>query len=222
MLLGRVTGPERKNVEKAFRVPVVVKTKKDGKQVRVSLPLEVAQADQGSDMIIVTVGFLKKLGLPLKSLAERGFNGLTMNVADGSSAKLTHYSQFEIGVLGIWPKVEAFVRPFSDDNREEVHLLLGLPWLHTVDAKIRIKDSIIRIGDKEKGEKLVDIKGPKLVESEGHKLVLCQNKNARLDDFEESESSSDESEELDSESDDDDGTDEEDLLEIFNEKNTVK
>ncbi|RKF60164.1 hypothetical protein OnM2_053030, partial [Erysiphe neolycopersici] len=95
--------------QKAFRVPIVVKATKDGKPVNVSLPLGVAQADQGSDMIIVTIGFLKKLGIPVRSLAERGFNGLTMNVADGSSARLTHYAEFEVGVHGIWRKVEAFV-----------------------------------------------------------------------------------------------------------------
>ncbi|RKF59570.1 hypothetical protein OnM2_059080 [Erysiphe neolycopersici] len=82
VLLGKAAGPLRNNVEKAFRVPVVVKTLRDGKIVRVSLPLEVAQADQGSDMIIVTIRYLKKLGLPVKSLTERGFEGLTMNVAN--------------------------------------------------------------------------------------------------------------------------------------------
>ncbi|RKF83279.1 hypothetical protein GcM1_161012 [Golovinomyces cichoracearum] len=84
VLFGRMESFLKENVEKAFRVPVVVTTVRNGKQVRVSLPLGVSQADQGSDMIIVTIGFLKKLGLSVKSLVERGYNGLTMNVADGS------------------------------------------------------------------------------------------------------------------------------------------
>lgn len=58
-----------------------------------------------------------------------------MNVADESSARLTLYAEFEEGVHGIWRKVEAFVRPLSEENKEDVHLLLGLPWLFTVDAK---------------------------------------------------------------------------------------
>ncbi|KAI0991705.1 hypothetical protein K3495_g16482, partial [Podosphaera aphanis] len=131
VLFGKAAGPDYITNERAFRIPVTVKAKKEGKTVRVSLPENVAQADQGSDMIIATIGFLEKFGIPTQSLASRGMNGLTMNVADGTSARLTHYAQFEIGVLGIWRKVEAFVRPFSDKNADEVHLLLGLPWLHT-------------------------------------------------------------------------------------------
>ncbi|KAI0992206.1 hypothetical protein K3495_g15980, partial [Podosphaera aphanis] len=149
VLFGKAAGPLSMADERAFRIPVTVKTIKDGKIVKVALPSSVAQADQGSDMIIVTVGFLEKFGLPKKTLSSRGMNGLTMNVADGTSARLTHYSQFEIGVLGIWRKVEAFVRPFSERNADEIHLLLGLPWLHTVCAKISVKESMIEIGDPE-------------------------------------------------------------------------
>ena len=96
-----------------------------------------------------------------------------MNVADGTSAKLSHYSEFEIGVLGVWRKVEAFVRPFTSSNEDDVHLLLGMPWLHAVDTKLRIRDSIIEIGDYKKGETVVKIKGPRFVESETQRLVLC-------------------------------------------------
>ncbi|RKF59009.1 hypothetical protein OnM2_063021 [Erysiphe neolycopersici] len=158
---------------KAFRVPVTVRTRKGRQDVNVTLPASMAQADQGSDMIIVTIGFLKKLGLPMKSLSEKGFNGLTMNVADGTSSKLSYFSEFEIGVMGIWRKVEAFVRPFSSEYDEEVHLLLGMPWLHAVDAKIRIRDSIIEIGDEAQTEAIVKLQGPKFVESEIRKLILC-------------------------------------------------
>lgn len=135
VLFGKAAGPSGVTEEKAFRIPVVVKARKNGEQMKVLLPTNVAQADQGSDMIIVTVGFLKRFGLPIRNLSERGMNGLTTNVADGTSARLTHYSQFEIGVFGIWRKVEAFVRPFSGKDNAEVQLLLGLPWLHTVCAK---------------------------------------------------------------------------------------
>ncbi|RKF74109.1 hypothetical protein GcM1_241113 [Golovinomyces cichoracearum] len=125
--------------QNAFRVPVTVKTIKDAYEVKLTLPLSRAQADQGSDMIIATIGFLKKLGLPIKSLVGRGFDELTMNVADGSSARLTQYSTFEIGALGIWREVEAFVRPCSKENFDHEHLLLGIPWLHAVHVKINIR-----------------------------------------------------------------------------------
>ncbi|KAI1007160.1 hypothetical protein K3495_g1061 [Podosphaera aphanis] len=159
--------------QKAFRIPVVVKTQKNNKAINVTLPTDVAQADQGSDMTIITVGFLKALNIPMIPLSNKGFNGMTMNVADGTSAQLTHYATIEIGVLGIWRKVEAFVKPFGKENEQDIHLLLGLPWLHAVDAKIRIRDSIIKIGDSERGETVVKIKGPKFIEGEKHRLVLC-------------------------------------------------
>lgn len=63
VLRGIAESRKRENVEKLFRVPIVKKTKKDGKKVKVSLPLEVAQADQRSGMIIVTTGFLKKISV---------------------------------------------------------------------------------------------------------------------------------------------------------------
>ncbi|KAI0992993.1 hypothetical protein K3495_g15191, partial [Podosphaera aphanis] len=210
VLYGTAAGSSGIPSEKAFRIPVEVKTERDGKTIKVSLPENLAQADQGSDMIIVTVGFLKKFGLSCKSLSSRGLNGLTMNVADGTSARLTHYAQFEIGVLGVWRKVEAFVRPFSARNSEEVHLLLGLPWLHTVCAKIWIKESIIEIGDPERGEKMVKIQGPVFEESREHKLVLCPKRKKQVT---YAESSSEESD--DEDTDDESSSDEEDILECL-------
>ncbi|KAI0997508.1 hypothetical protein K3495_g10678 [Podosphaera aphanis] len=143
--------------QKAFRIPIVVKTHKNGRSINVTLPTNIAQADQGSDMTIVTVGFLKALNIPMRTLTSKVFNGITMNVADGTSAQLTHYATIEIGALGIWKKVEAFVRPFGKENERDIHLLLGMPWLRAVDAKIRIRDSIIEIGDSERGETVMKI-----------------------------------------------------------------
>ena len=201
-LLSEAIMPLETIEQKAFRVPVTVKTKKDGRVVDVTLPLSVSQADQGSDMIIVTVGFLRKLRLPAKRLSERGFQGLTMNVADGTSAELSYYSDFEIGVLGVWRKIEAFVRPFDDSNIDEVHLLLGLPWLHAVDANIKIRESIIEIGDVQRGEKVVKIQGPKFVESKSHRLVLCPKENRAAQPMVHQELSSEDSEDSAYDSDD--------------------
>ncbi|POS85900.1 hypothetical protein EPUL_002307 [Erysiphe pulchra] len=202
VLFRKAAGPQYVTEEKSFRIQVVVKAKKNGKQVKVSLPTSITQADQGSGMVIVTVGFLKKFGLPIKNLSERGMDGLTMNVADGTSARLTHYSQFEIRVLGIWRKVEAFVRPFSGKDTTEVHLLLG----------------VIEIGDPERGEKCVKIQGPVFVESEEHKLVLFPG---RKEEMVYVESSSDDSEDPDSEN-SDESSDDDSLSDIFEEGNSEK
>ncbi|KAI1003139.1 hypothetical protein K3495_g5064 [Podosphaera aphanis] len=216
VLSGSLESLLKRNTEKAFRVPVVVRTIRNGKPVRVSLPLGVAQADQGSDMIMVTMQFLRKLGLLVKSLVERGLNSLTMNVADGSSSRLTHYSEFEIGVCGIWHKIEAFIRPSREKDADEIHLLLGLPWLHSVDARIEIRDSKIEIGDRARGEGVETIQGPNFIESAQHKLVLypvnSESKESRM----EIEGSSDDSREseMDSEK-DENSSDDEDFSNIF-------
>ncbi|RKF57444.1 hypothetical protein OnM2_074041 [Erysiphe neolycopersici] len=226
VLLGSVESLLKRNTEKAFRVPVVVKTIRNGKPVRVSLPMRVAQADQGSDMIIVTMGLLRKLGLSVKSLAERGFGGLTMNVADGISSRLTHYSEYEIRVCGIWRKIEAFVRPSWEKNADEIHLLLGLPWLHSVDARIEIRDSKFEIGDRARGECVETIQGPKFIESGQYKLVLNPVNFEAKEIRKEVESSGDESEDQDSEDlkddDDDIESSDEDWSGIFNEKEMGK
>ncbi|POS82059.1 hypothetical protein EPUL_005888, partial [Erysiphe pulchra] len=183
---------------KAFRVPVVVKTSKNGTPVNVVMPTEVSQADQGSDMIVVTIGFLRALGISTKPLSDVGYHNLTMNVADGRSAKLTHCCTLTIGVLGVWRKVDAFVRPFDESNKTEVHLLLGMPWLHSVDAKIHIRASKIELGDVKRGEKVVELRGPQFTESTNHKLIL---RPKLVHEEEEEEDSSDCSSESNSESD---------------------
>jgi hypothetical protein len=158
--------------QKAFRVPVVIRTRIKGKLVNVTLPVYAGQADQGSDMIVASVGLLRTLHLKSRALCDRGFSGLTMNVADGNIAELTHYATFKIGVYGIWRRVEAFVRPCNERNVDDIHLLLGMPWLHSVNAKILIRESVIEIGDPSVGERTVRIQGPQFVECKNHKLVL--------------------------------------------------
>ncbi|RKF55793.1 hypothetical protein OnM2_086045 [Erysiphe neolycopersici] len=154
-------------------------------------------------MIIVTVGFLKKSGLSAKRLSERGFEGLTMNVTDGTSTEFTHYVEFDIGVLGIWRRVEAFVISFIASNVDEVHLLLGMLWLHAVDAKIRIRESIIEIVNIRNGENVINAEGPQFIESESHKLVLSPKKETKSQPIEFEEVSSEYSEYTLYDSDDD-------------------
>ena len=41
-----------------------------------------------------------------------------------------------------------------------------------MDARIAIRDSIVEIGDKSQGEKVIEIRGPIFVSSSEHKLIL--------------------------------------------------
>ncbi|KAI6245779.1 hypothetical protein HI914_06265 [Erysiphe necator] len=184
--------------ERAFCVPAVIRTRKDGKFVDVKLPPSVAQADTGSEMVVISYGLIKYLSLPMKLLSENGFSGLTMNVANGTSSPHKYFTSFQINVLGISRHVEAFVRPWNSSNEQEFHLLLGLPWLHDANAKIYIRDSIIKIGDPNRSEKIVQIQGPEFTQSSYHKLILHpkqpKNRNPRSNC---SESSSDDGDDSD-------------------------
>jgi hypothetical protein len=95
-----------------------------------------------------------------------------MNTADGNSSPLVAYTNFMIGVHGIWRRVYAFIRPETETNHRELALLLGLPWLQDVDAKIHIRRSSIEIGDPAIGEKPVTVQGLLFIQSSEHRLIL--------------------------------------------------
>ncbi|POS82108.1 hypothetical protein EPUL_006661 [Erysiphe pulchra] len=101
-----------------------------------------------------------------------------MNTADGNATELSHFVSFRIGVCGIWRRIDAFVRPvFKKGGELDLHLLLGLPWLHEVNASIYIRDSKIILGDSQMKEQVVEIQGPKFAASDSHKLVLYPKSN---------------------------------------------
>lgn len=150
--------PQIRSEDKAFRVPAVLSAMYNNVWKRVSLPLGTCQADQGSELNIVSLGLVRAVGYRPIALTTRGFSGLTMNTADGSASELTHFVRFKIEVLGISRTIDCFIRPCDRTaDSKDIHLLLGLPWLHDVDVKMGIQDAQIEIGDKERGEKPVTI-----------------------------------------------------------------
>lgn len=117
------------------------------------------QADQGSDMNVISTAMAKQLGLPFQSLSDVGFAGLTMKTADHRETLLHHWVHLELGVEGIWRKICCFVAPelssaapASSSGTEHLSLLLGIPWLYSVYATIGICGSRIEIGDPHAGE----------------------------------------------------------------------
>ncbi|RKF56292.1 hypothetical protein OnM2_082045 [Erysiphe neolycopersici] len=163
---------------KAFRIPVVAQAEANGKIMKVALPKHISRADQGSEMNVISQGLVKALKLEKLSLGRRGFSGLTMNTADGSATELSHFVSFRIGVGGIWRRIDAFVRPvIKKGGEQDLHLLLGLPWLHEVNASIYIRDSKIILGDSQLKEQVVEIQGPTFAASNSHKLILYPKSN---------------------------------------------
>ncbi|KAI0992116.1 hypothetical protein K3495_g16070, partial [Podosphaera aphanis] len=158
--------------DKAFRIPTVVRIERKGKYKRVRLPTGASQADQGSDINVCSPSLASALGAKIKKLSNHGWNtGLQMRTADGNSSQLTEFCKLQICTQGVWRKVWCFIRPGTHDDGD-FHLLLGLPWLNDVDAKIFIRSSYIEIGDSSIGEKTTKIKGPVFIPSVKHRLVL--------------------------------------------------
>ena len=101
----------------------------------VNLPTGITNADQGSDLNLISHALIDVMGYTLVSLKSKGFLGLAINTADGNFSRLDSYVVFDMEVMGIRRTVHAFCRPRPpkrDDN--DLHLLLGLPWLYDVDA----------------------------------------------------------------------------------------
>ena len=65
-------------VDKAFQIPCKVWV--NGKDF--ALQRHQVQADQGSDMNVISLAMTKQLGLEIHSLEDVGFTGLTMKTAD--------------------------------------------------------------------------------------------------------------------------------------------
>lgn len=67
-------------MDEAFRLPCTV-TRLDG--IIIALDKKFVQADQGSDMNVMSSGLVRHLGLILHALNEVGFRGLSMRTTEG-------------------------------------------------------------------------------------------------------------------------------------------
>ncbi|SLM37975.1 Ribonuclease H-like domain [Lasallia pustulata] len=133
------------------------------------------QADQGSDMNVISTAMARQLGLTFHSLSDVGFAGLTMKTADHRETQLHHWVYLELGVEAIWRQIRCFVAPelqFPVQGLDHLSLLLGIPWLYSVNAIIGIRGSKIEIGDPLQGEAVREVVGPELVFSQDHNLLM--------------------------------------------------
>lgn len=199
-------------VDKAFRIPCSVK-KADA--TIVDLEKHYVQADQGSDMNVISEGLVNQVGLARQPLAEVGFAGLSMRTADHRDTLLHHWVKLTVGVQGIWRDIRCFVTPkvtntSSSGETEYLSLILGIPWLYSVDALISVRQSKIMVGDVSIGEQVREVAGPELVFCSDHNLLMYpksvvavstkarQPQHARVEEVDEDEESSDSSESSDS------------------------
>ena len=167
-------------VEKAFRIPCTVKAG-DGREI--PLGRGVTQADQGSEMNVISEALRAQLQLPKNPLASVGFEGLTMHTADHRDTPLEYWTEFWVNTEGISRQVRCFVSPAinlpGSARSGHFSLLLGLPWLFSVNAHISIRDSKISVGDPARGETLREIKGPEMVFCNEHTLLMYPKKSLK-------------------------------------------
>lgn len=113
--------------------------------------------------------------------ADGGFTAtLGMQKADQWDTPLHEWVEFWIGVQGIWRHIRCFVSPSTtlpgSARSGHFSLVLGLPWLFSVNAHISIRESKVTIGDPAMGETMRDVIGPEMVFCNEHTLIMYPRK----------------------------------------------
>lgn len=116
-------------IEKAFRVDCTV-FKPDG--TTATIDKEHTQADQGSDMNVISAGLARRLSLQLNPLDEVGFKGLSMRTADHRETVLLYWVWLRLAVEGIMRDIRCFVAPelphtTATGDTEYLSLILDIP-----------------------------------------------------------------------------------------------
>ena len=179
-------------VDKAFRIPCSIQI--PGQNMVTTLDRSQVQANQGSDMSVISTAMTKQLGLVINPLSDIGFAGLTMRTADHRETLLHSWVYLDIEVADISRTIRCFVAPKQSSpsfQEERLSLLLGIPWLYSVNAKIAIRGSRIAIGDPATGEAVRDIVRPLLVFCKDHNLIMYPKEILAAQSLEESDDDSD-------------------------------
>ncbi len=106
-------------------------------------------------MNVISTGLVRQIGLDMHSLSEIGFRGLTMRTADHRETLLEHWVWLNVGVEGVWRSIRCFVAPELVTLSGEIGylgLIIGIPWLWSVNVIIAMRDSKILVGDPSQGE----------------------------------------------------------------------
>lgn len=158
---------KRDRSSRAFGLPAIIW--KDGDERQITIPRDEVLGDQGSDINLIYPGLREFLGLELRPLSEIGLPSFRMRLANGSVHEMEHWAYFHLEVAGVKRAVWAFACPTQG---KDLSLLLGLPWLDSVDAKFSIRDRVVEIGDADKEEDIVTLQAPKVVKSMKPKIEV--------------------------------------------------
>ncbi|KAI1003103.1 hypothetical protein K3495_g5100 [Podosphaera aphanis] len=128
--------PELKGIPKArpFRLNTAYVI--SNQQTRMAFQSGAVQAVQGSDLNLILNSLVKDLKLERRSM--NGLKGFSMQTADGWITPLNDFAVLVVRVGHVLWKIHAFIRPEIPGQPDSTNLLLGLPWLYSVNAILAI------------------------------------------------------------------------------------
>ncbi|TQS37026.1 hypothetical protein Golomagni_02513 [Golovinomyces magnicellulatus] len=131
-------------------------------QTRVTFQSGTVQADQGSDLNLISNSLVKDLKLERRT--------------DGSITPLKDFAVLVVGVGHVFQKIHAFIQPEIPGQPDSTNLLLRLPWPYSVNAILAIRDFTITVGDlgsnQFKDKERVKIQTPRWEPHPDHQLLL--------------------------------------------------
>lgn len=155
---------------RSFCLDVALRFKRGDEMMSTVLPPKSTQADQGSDVNVISNKLVQQLGLKRRLLKDLVTRPLHLLTSDGGRCEIHEFVLLNVGVRGIWRSVWAIVRPKSQPG--DCLLLLGIPWLWDVLAKFDIRASTLTIGDVHDGETQTTLVGPLLAPVGRHRIAL--------------------------------------------------
>lgn len=112
------------------------------------MPENSGQAEQGSDVNLISSSLVDRLGIKRRLIHDLGIRSLYILTSTGETTRVEEFVVFNVGVQGIWRSLSTIVRPPTlGVGKDDTQLLLGLSWLFDVNALIDVRRSALRIGD---------------------------------------------------------------------------
>ncbi len=157
---------------KIFRISCFIK-KTD--ETEIHLEKSYVQANQESDMNVISTDLIRQLNLNMHSLLKIEFWNLTMRTADHRKTLLKHWIWLNVDVKDVWRSIQCFVTSelvTLSRKTNYLSLILDISWLWSVNAIIAMRNSKILIEDSLQEERIREVTDSKLVFCEKHNLLM--------------------------------------------------
>ena len=160
------------NKNKIFQISCFIK-KTD--ETKIHLEKSYVQANQESDMNVISTDLIRQLDLNMHFLSKIEFQDLTMHTADHREMLLKHWIWLNVDVKDVWRSIQCFVTSelvILSRKSDYLSLILDISWLWSVNAIIAMRDSKILIENSLQEEKIHEVTDLKLVFCKKHNLLM--------------------------------------------------